>query len=235
MYSVEEQMAQENSSGYEKEYVDVNHELDTKNKLVVSNEPSQKFYEEAVDDNQTDENLGNSQEYGYDKGDLLLIKEHEETKTVTKAKKGVTKKTYFELIFGGGFLMFCTGALPFFYNNCSDALLSYMLVAFKWIGILISLPLFMFGMLDIFRLYVPGIDELLSKNNKEGVGSFGPRLTEEVVEKKVIREEEQFKVKMPAELYGHTIETNKASGDYCENKPEKFVWNDNENSFKKEA
>lgn len=208
MFNVEEQMAQKNAEGYEKAYVEVNHELDTKNKLVVAEEQQDGFYEEAHDEQKIANDFEGSYEYGYDKGDLIMTKEHTEEKVVTKAKKGVTKETYIRL--GVSFIMIsivCFGLPVLREKVAKDWFVSGMMFVAQIVLMLVAMYMMLISMLSIIRLYVPAVDQLMTKgvDGTEKTG-FGPRLTEDAVEKKVTKEEEQFKVKMPAELSGRTID-----------------------------
>ena len=212
MFDVEEQMAQENAEGYEKAYVEVNHELDIRNKLVVAEEQQDSFYEEVHDEQKATNDSEGSFEYGYDKGDLIMTKEHKEEKVVTKAKKGVTKETYIR--FGVSFVMIlivCFGLPALKEKVAKDWFVSGIMTVAQIVFMLVAMYMMLISVLSILRLYVPAVDQLLTKgvDGTEKTG-FGPRLTEEVVEKKVIRKEEQFKVKMPAELMGHTIDAKES-------------------------
>lgn len=188
-----------------------NNELVQNNSLVIAdNKQQNNFYEEQSANQSTEQKYSTSSEgsYGYDKGDLIMTKEYTKEKVVTKAKKGVTKETYVRLGISFAMIGIILFGLPILREKVAkDWFASGIMTVTQIVLMLVAAYMMLTSMLSIIRLYVPAIDQLMTRgvDGTEKTG-FGPRLTEEVIEKKVTKKEEQFKVKMPTELYGHTID-----------------------------
>ena len=130
-------------------------------------------------------------------GDLVIVSEQEEVKTHAKPKKGELKTILIELVVGGYLLFMAIVGFPSFITGVSTAA-KIMINLGCVIALLLAMPFTILGVIDLIRLICPSIDKLASVEHKDG--SFGPRLTEDVVKKKVVKHTESFRVKTPDEL-----------------------------------
>jgi len=131
-------------------------------------------------------------------GDLVMVSEQEEVKTHAKPKKGELKDALAELVVGGFLLWVAIVAFPSFIAEGASTTAKVLINLGCVLVLLLTMPFIILGVIDSIRLICPSIDKLASVEHKDG--SFGPRLTEDVAKKKVVKHTESFRVKTPDEL-----------------------------------